>query len=73
MCNTLIRNAHKSMIIQRAGDTALKTEFVTSSKFTYCKIRSCTYTALVSIVLMFGGHNGPLKNSECANSKTVKK
>ena len=27
----------KSMIIQRAGDTALKTEFVTSSKFTYCK------------------------------------
>ena len=26
--------------------------------------KSCTYTGLVSIVLMFGGNNGPLKNSE---------
>ena len=52
------------MIIQRAGDTALKTEFVTSSKFIYSKIRSCTYTTLIFIVLMFSGHNGPLKNSE---------
>ena len=30
----------------------------------YILQKSCTYTALERIVLMFGGYNGPLKNSE---------